>query len=207
MLRDANHPVGIVTKSILVVRDIDILSEMAAKGLAKVALSITTLDAKLARAMEPRASTPSKRLEAIRELTRAGIPTAIMTAPIVPAINDSEIERLLDAGAAAGATEAGFVMLRMPLEIKDLFREWLQEHFPDKEKHVISLIRDIHGGKDYDSTFGTRMRGTGPYAWSIARRFELACRKLGLNRRSMPLTTSLFRKPKMAGSQMDLFAA
>ncbi len=207
VLRDANHPVGIVTKSILVVRDIDILSEMAAKGLAKVALSVTTLDAKLARAMEPRASTPPKRLEAIRELTRAGIPTAIMTAPIVPAINDSEIERLLDAGAAAGATEAGFVMLRMPLEIKDLFREWLQEHFPDKEKHVISLIRDIHGGKDYDSTWGLRQRGTGPYAWSIARRFELACRKLGLNRRSMPLTTSLFRKPKMAGSQMDLFAA
>ena len=207
VLRDANHPVGIVTKSILVLRDLDILSEMASKGLAKVALSVTTLDGKLARAMEPRASTPPKRLEAIRELVRAGVPTAIMTAPIVPAINDSEIERLLDAGAAAGATEAGFVMLRMPLEIKDLFREWLQEHFPDKEKHVISLIRDIHGGKDYDSTFGTRMRGTGPYAWSIARRFELACKKLGLNRRSMPLTTSLFKRPTLRGSQMDLFAA
>jgi DNA repair photolyase len=207
VLRDANHPVGIVTKSNLVLRDLDILSEMAKKGLAKVALSVTTLDAKLARAMEPRASTPPKRLEAIRELSRAGVPTAIMTAPIVPAINDSEIERLLDAGAAAGATEAGFVMLRMPLEIKDLFREWLREHFPDKEKHVISLIRDIHGGKDYDSTWGTRMRGTGPYAWSIARRFELACKKLGLNKRSMPLTTSRFKRPTLSGSQMDLFAA
>jgi len=207
VLRNANHPVGIVTKSILVLRDLDILSEMASKGLAKVALSVTTLDGKLARAMEPRASTPPKRLEAIRELTRAGVPAAIMTAPIVPAINDSEIERLLDAGAAAGATEAGFVMLRMPLEIKDLFREWLREHFPDKEKHVISLIRDIHGGKDYDSTWGTRMRGTGPYAWSIARRFELACKKLGLNKRSMPLTTSLFKRPTLSGGQMDLFAA
>jgi DNA repair photolyase len=207
VLRDANHPVGIVTKSILVLRDLDILSEMAGKGLAKVALSVTTLDAKLARAMEPRASTPPKRLEAIRELTRAGVPTAIMTAPIVPAINDAEIERLLDAGAAAGATEAGFVMLRMPLEIKDLFHEWLREHFPDKEKHVISLVRDIHGGKDYDSTWGLRQRGTGPYAWSIARRFELACKKLGLNKRSMPLTTSLFKRPKLSGGQMDLFAA
>jgi DNA repair photolyase len=207
VLRDANHPVGIVTKSILVLRDLDILSEMAAKGLAKVALSVTTLDPKLARAMEPRASTPVKRLEAIRELSRAGVPTAIMTAPIVPAINDSEIERLLDAGAANGAVEAGFVMLKMPFEIKDLFREWLREHFPDKEKHVISLIRDIHGGKDYDSTWGMRQTGTGPYAWSIGRRFELACNKLSLNRRSYRLTTALFRKPVMRGGQMDLFAA
>jgi DNA repair photolyase len=207
VLRDANHPVGIVTKSILVLRDLDILSEMAAKGLAKVALSVTTLDPKLARAMEPRASTPSKRLEAIRELSRAGVPAAIMTAPIVPAINDSEIERLLDAGAANGAVEAGFVMLKMPFEIKDLFREWLREHFPDKEKHVISLIRDIHGGKDYDSTWGLRQTGTGPYAWSIGRRFELACNRLGLNRRSYRLTTALFRKPQLRSGQMDLFAA
>lgn len=207
VLQDANHPVGIVTKSILVLRDLDILSEMAAKGLAKVALSVTTLDPKLARAMEPRASTPAKRLEAIRELSRAGVPAAMMTAPIVPAINDSEIERLLDAGAANGAVEAGFVMLKMPFEIKDLFREWLREHFPDKEKHVISLIRDIHGGKDYDSTWGLRQTGTGPYAWSIGRRFELACNRLGLNQRSYRLTTALFRKPQLRGSQMDLFAA
>jgi len=207
VLRDANHPVGIVTKSVLVLRDLDILSEMAAKGLAKVALSVTTLDPKLARAMEPRASTPPKRLEAIRELSRAGVPTAIMTAPIVPAINDSEIERLLDAGAANGAVEAGFVMLKMPFEIKDLFREWLREHFPDKEKHVISLVRDIHGGKDYDSTWGLRQTGTGPYAWSIGRRFELACNRLGLNARSYRLTTALFRKPVLRGDQMDLFAA
>jgi DNA repair photolyase len=207
VLRDANHPVGIVTKSALVMRDIDILSDMAAKGLAKVALSVTTLDPKLARVMEPRAATPSRRLEALRTLSQAGIPTAVMVAPIVPAINDSEIERILDAAANAGATQAGYVMLRMPFEIKDLFREWLHEHFPDKAKHVISLVRDLHGGKDYDSTWGKRQRGDGPYAWSIGRRFELACRRLGLNERRVRLTTSLFTPPTRKGNQLDLFAA
>ena len=207
VLRDANHPVGIVTKSALVMRDIDILSEMAAKGLAKVALSITTLDPRLARAMEPRAATPPRRLEAMRALAQAGVPTAVMVAPIIPAINDSEIERILDAAANAGATEAGYVMLRLPLEIKDLFREWLSEHFPDKAKHVISLVRDLHGGKDYDATFGKRQTGSGPYAWSVGRRFELACRKIGLNRRRSRLTTSLFKPPSRKGSQLDLFAA
>jgi len=207
VLRDANHPAGIVTKSALVMRDIDILSAMAAKGLAKVALSVTTLDPKLARVMEPRAATPSKRLEALRALSKAGIPTAVMVAPIVPAINDSEIERILDASANAGVTAAGYVMLRMPFEIKDLFREWLHEHFPDKAKHVISLVRDLHGGKDYDSTWDKRQRGDGPYAWSIGRRFELACRRLGLNERRTRLTTSLFTPPKKRGSQLDLFAA
>jgi DNA repair photolyase len=207
VLRDANHPVGIVTKSALVMRDIDILSDMAAKGLAKVALSITTLDPKLARAMEPRAATPPRRLEAMRALSQAGVPTAVMVAPIIPAINDSEIERILDAAANAGATEAGYVMLRLPLEIKDLFREWLGEHFPDKAKHVISLVRDLHGGKDYDATFGKRQTGSGPYAWSIGRRFELACRRLGLNRRRSRMTTSLFKPPARKGNQLDLFAA
>jgi DNA repair photolyase len=207
VLRDSNHPVGIVTKSALVMRDIDILSEMAQKNLAKVALSITTLDHRLARAMEPRASTPTKRLEAIRALANAGIPSAVMVAPIIPAINDSEIERILDAAADAGATEAGYVMLRLPLEIKDLFREWLNEHFPNKFNHVISLVRDLHGGKDYDSTFGKRQTGSGPYAWSIGRRFELACRRLELNRRRLRLTTSLFRPPVRKDSQLDLFAA
>jgi DNA repair photolyase len=180
---------------------------MAAKGLAKVALSVTTLDPKLARVMEPRAATPSRRLEALRTLSQAGIPTAVMVAPIVPAINDSEIERILDAAANAGATQAGYVMLRMPFEIKDLFREWLHEHFPDKAKHVISLVRDLHGGKDYDSTWGKRQRGDGPYAWSIGRRFELACRRLGLNERRVRLTTSLFTPPTRKGNQLDLFAA
>ena len=157
--------------------------------------------------MEPRASTPQKRLEAIRRLSQAGVPTAVLVAPIVPAINDAEIERILDAAAAAGASEAGYVMLRMPLEIKDLFREWLREHFPDKLDHVISLVRDLHGGKDYDPTFGKRQSGSGPYAWSIGRRFELACKRLGLNRQRYRLTTAHFKRPQRTGSQLDLFAA
>jgi DNA repair photolyase len=207
VLREARHPVGIVTKSALIRRDIDILSDMAAKGLAKVALSVTTLDHRLARAMEPRAATPIRRLETLRVMANAGIPTAVMVAPIVPAINDSEIERILDAAANAGVSEAGYVTLRLPFEIKDLFREWLNEHFPDKAKHVISLVRDLHGGKDYDSSWGKRQTGSGPYAWSIGRRFELACRRLGLNRRRTRLTTALFKPPVRKGSQLDLFAA
>jgi len=207
VLRDAGHPVGIVTKSALVMRDIDILSEMAKKNLAKVALSITTLDPKLARAMEPRAATPQRRLATVRALSAAGIPTAVMVAPIIPAINDTEIERVLDAAAAAGAESAGYVMLRMPFEIKDLFREWLREHFPSKEKHVISLVRDLHGGKDYDSTWGKRQTGAGPYAWSIGRRFELACERLGLNKKRSKLTTAHFHPPAANRRQLDLFAA
>ena len=207
VLRDAGHPVGIVTKSALVLRDLDILSDMARRNLAKVALSVTSLDHRLARAMEPRAATPQRRLEALRRLGEAGIPTAVMVAPIVPAINDAEIERILDAAAAAGVSEAGYVMLRMPLEIKDLFREWLREHFPDKLNHVIALVRDLHGGKDYDSTFGKRQTGTGPYAWSIGRRFELACKRLGLNQRRARLSTAHFRPPRQPGNQLDLFAA
>jgi DNA repair photolyase len=207
VLREARHPVGIVTKSALIVRDIDILSDMAAMGLAKVALSVTSLDHRLARAMEPRAATPVRRLETLRVMSNAGIPTAVMVAPIVPAINDSEIERILDAAANAGVSEAGYVTLRLPFEIKDLFREWLNEHFPDKAKHVISLVRDLHGGKDYDSSWGKRQTGSGPYAWSIGRRFELACRRLGLNRRRTRLTTALFKPPVRKGSQLDLFAA
>ncbi len=207
VLREANHPVGIVTKSALVTRDLDILSDMASKGLAKVAVSITTLDPQLARAMEPRASTPPKRLQAIRSLAQAGIPAAVMVAPIIPALNDAEIERILDSAADAGATEAGYVMLRMPLEIKDLFREWLREHFPDKYRHVIALVRDLHGGRDYDATFGKRQVGSGPYAWSIGRRFELACRRLNLNKRRQRLVTTLFTPPVKKKDQLDLFAA
>jgi DNA repair photolyase len=207
VLRDAGHPVGIVTKSALVTRDIDILAEMAKKNLAKVAVSITTLDHKLARAMEPRAATPQRRLATLRALSNAGIPTAVMVAPIIPAINDAEIERILDAAAAAGALGAGYVTLKMPFEIKDLFREWLREHFPDKEKHVISLVRDLHGGKDYDSTWGKRQTGSGPYAWSIGRRFELACERLGLNKRRSRLTTAHFHPPGANRRQLDLFAA
>jgi DNA repair photolyase len=205
VLERVGHPVGIVTKSALVTRDIDILARMAKRNLAKVALSVTTLDAKLARTMEPRASTPPKRLEAIRLLAEAGIPTTVMVAPIIPALNDSEIERILDAAAHAGAKEASYVLLRLPLEVRDLFREWLMANYPDRYRHVFTLIRDMRGGRDYDSQWGTRMKGTGPMAWMIGRRFEIACEKLGLNKRRSKLTTDHFDKPKRNGQQLSLF--
>jgi len=205
VLSAANHPVGIVTKSALVLRDIDILSPMAERNLAKVALSVTTLDAKLARTMEPRAATPSRRLETLRQLSAAGIPTAVLVAPIIPAINDSEIERILDAAAAAGVQGAGYVILRLPLEVRDLFREWLMANFPDRYRHVFKLIREMRGGKDYDSTWGLRQTGSGPYAWMIGRRFEIACEKLGLNARETQLTTEHFRPPRPSAVQLDLF--
>ena len=205
VLERAGHPVGIVTKSALVTRDIDILARMAKRNLAKVALSVTTLDAKLARTMEPRASTPPKRLEAIRLLAEAGIPTTVMVAPIIPALNDLEIERILDAAAHAGAKEASYVLLRLPLEVRDLFREWLMANYPDRYRHVFTLIRDMRGGRDYDSQWGTRMKGTGPMAWMIGRRFEIACEKLGLNKRRSKLTTDHFARPKRNGQQLSLF--
>ncbi|MCK0195960.1 PA0069 family radical SAM protein [Ancylobacter sp. 6x-1] len=206
VLRDFGHPVGIVTKSALVLRDLDILAPMAEKGLVKVALSVTSLDHRLARTMEPRASTPMRRIEAIRRLSEAGVPTAALVAPMIPAINDHELERILDAAAAAGADEAGYVMLRLPLEIRDLFKEWLIAHYPDKYRHVLSLVKELHGGKEYDSTFGQRMTGSGPYAWTIARRFEIAVERLGLNRRHLKLTTRHFQRRQKAGEQLSLFA-
>ena len=205
VLEKAGHPVGIVTKSALVTRDIDILARMAEKSLAKVAISVTSLDPKLARALEPRASTPPKRLEALRQLSAAGIPTVVMTAPIIPALNDSEIERILDAAAHAGVREANYTVLRLPLEVRDLFREWLMAHYPDRYRHVFSLIRDMRGGKDYDSQWGSRMKGTGPIAWMIGRRFEIACERLGLNRKRVKLSTTHFVQPAKSGEQLDLF--
>ncbi len=205
VLRDFGHPVGIVTKSALVARDIDILAPMAERGLAKVAISLTTLDPRLARLMEPRAATPQRRLETIRRLADAGIPTAVLTAPLIPALNDMEVERILDSAKHMGASEAGYVTLRLPLEIADLFKEWLVAHFPDKARHVMSLIREMHGGKDYDSSFGKRGKGDGPYAWTIGRRFEIAARRLGLSGRSVKLTTAHFRRPAKGGEQLSLF--
>src|SRR6266487_213280 len=205
VLERAGHPVGIVTKSALVLRDVDILSRMAERNLVKVALSVTTLDAELARTMEPRAATPARRLETLRRLSAAGIPTAVMVAPIIPAINDSEIERILDAAAAAGVQGAGYVILRLPLEVRDLFREWLMANFPDRYRHVFKLIREMRGGKDYDSTWGLRQTGSGPYAWMIGRRFEIACEKLGLNERETNLATKHFRAPRPSAVQLDLF--
>src|SRR5512141_666320 len=196
VLERVGHPVGIVTKSALVLRDLDILARMAERKLAKVALSVTTLDPELARKMEPRAATPMRRLETLRRLAQVGVPTTVMVAPVIPALNDMEIERILDAAQAAGVKEAGYVLLRLPLEVRDLFREWLTANYPDRGGHVFKLIRDMRGGKDYDSTWGKRMKGTGPYAWMIGRRFEMACEKLGLNASKFSLSTAHFRPPK-----------
>jgi DNA repair photolyase len=205
VLERAGHPVGIVTKSALVLRDLDILARMAERNLVKVAISVTTLDAKLARTMEPRASTPQRRLDALRQLVKVGVPASTLVAPVIPAINDAEIERILDAVAAAGVRHAGYVLLRLPLEVRDLFREWLMTNFPDRYRHVFKLIRDMRGGKDYDSTFGTRMTGTGPIAWMIGRRFEVACERLGFNTTTVKTTTEHFRPPLPAAEQLDLF--
>ena len=204
VLRDFKHPVGIVTKSPLIMRDIDILAPMAEMGLARAALSITTLDRTLARQMEPRAGTPQRRLDAIRALSGAGIPMAVMFAPIIPALNDGEMENVLKAAKEAGASSAGYVLLRLPLEIKDLFREWLEVNRPDAAKHVMSLIRQMRGGKDYDADWSTRMRGTGPYAQMLAHRFHMAVRRLNL-RDSRKLRTDLFKPPPKVGDQLKLF--
>jgi DNA repair photolyase len=204
VLDKANHPVVIVTKSALILRDIDILKSMAERGLVKVGISVTTLDRKLARTMEPRASTPAKRLEAIKALSEAGIPVAIMMAPVIPALNDHEIERILDSGKAAGASEASYVLLRLPLEVSPLFRDWLLQHYPDRYRHVMSLVRSMRDGKDYDAEFGKRMKGAGPYAWQISRRFEMATKRLGLMRRSLHLREDLFLSPNSDGVQLSL---
>jgi DNA repair photolyase len=205
VLERAGHPVGIVTKSALVLRDLDILARMAKRDLVKVAVSVTSLDAKLARAMEPRAPTPPRRLETLRHLVQAGVPASAMVAPVIPALNDPEIERILEAVATVGVRHAGYVLLRLPLEVRDLFREWLLENYPDRYRHVFKLIRDTRGGKDYDSTFGKRMTGSGPIAWMIGRRFEIACERLGFNKTHVKTTTEHFRPPRRAAQQLDLF--
>jgi DNA repair photolyase len=205
VLERAGHPVGIVTKSALILRDLDILARMAERNLAKVALSVTTLDPELARVMEPRAATPGRRLETLRQLAAAGVPTSVMVAPVIPAINDMEIERILDAAALAGVRGAGYVLLRLPLEVRDLFVEWLKSNFPDRAAHVMKLVRDMRGGKDYDSTWGQRMTGAGPYAWMIGRRFETHCEKLGLNKHKAALTTEHFVPPRGRAEQLSLF--
>jgi len=205
VLAKANHPVGIVTKSALVARDIDILGPMAGKGLVKVALSITTLDRKLARAMEPRAATPQKRLDAVAALSEAGIHTAVMVAPVIPGLTDHEMEAILSAAARAGVSEAGYVLLRLPLEIKDLFREWLAAERPDAARRVISLLQSMHAGRDYRAGFGLRQRGSGPYAEQVAMRFRLARRRLGLNEHRLSPRTDLFERPVLKGGQLSLF--
>jgi len=198
VLSDFNNPVGIVTKGHLITRDIDILADMARRNLAEVFVSVTTLDKDLARAMEPRASAPHRRLEAIRALSAAGIPTGVMTAPMIPGLNDHEMEQLLEAAARAGATRAGYTVLRLPLEIKDLFEQWLREHRPDRAERVLSLIRQTRGGALYQSGFGQRMRGEGPIAELLSARFSAAVKRLGYNRIRYRLDTLRFRVPESA---------
>jgi DNA repair photolyase len=204
VLSEFNHPVGIVTKSALVLRDIDILKSMAERGLAKVAISVTSLDSRLARSMEPRAATPARRLKALEILAAAGIPTTVMVAPIIPAVNDAEIETILAAARNVGVAGAGYVMLRLPLEVREVFQQWLTSDLPERAAKVMSLIRSVRQGKDSDATFGRRMTGTGPYAWTIGRRFELACQRLGLNAARARLDVGQFKRPPQPGEQLAL---
>jgi len=209
VLERTNHPVSIVTKSNLVLRDLDLLRALAAKRLVKVFVSVTTLDRALARKLEPRAPTPERRLDAIRQLAEARVPVGVMVAPVIPAVNDPEIEAILTRAAAFGAREAGYVTLRLPLELRDMFREWLATHFPDRLEKTLSLVQSLHGGKDYDAKWGRRMAGSGPYAWMIGRRFEIAARKLGYRDQPLELRNDLFVPPmranESAGGQLSLF--
>lgn len=200
-----NHPFSIITKSVLIARDADILGDMGQRGLASAFVSITTLDRRLARAMEPRASTPAKRLEAISRLAEAGCPVGVGFAPVIPGLNDHELEAVLEAAQKAGATSAMYVTLRLPLEIKDLFREWLADARPDRAARVMSLIRQTHGGKDYDPDWSQRMKGTGPVAELIATRFKAAARRYGLDTPRQPLDITQFRVPADARPQLELF--
>lgn len=204
VLSEFRHPVGIVTKSNLVLRDLDILCPMAREGLVRVAVSLTTLDRRLARRMEPRAPTPMRRLEAIRELARAGVPVTVLAAPLIPALNDHEIEAILGAAAEAGAGAAGYVLLRLPLEIKDLFADWLAAHYPDRATRIMKLVRDTRDGGFYQSEWGLRQTGSGVYADQIARRFEMACRKYGIDHGHPPLDETRFCRPPQPGDQLSL---
>jgi DNA repair photolyase len=206
VLAECHHPVTIVTKGSLVVRDIDVLSRLAAERLVKVFVSVTTLDDELKRRMEPRAASPKARLAAIAKLAAAGIPTGLMYAPVVPAINDHELEAVVDAAAEAGAKTAGYVLLRLPGEVREIFFEWLELHFPDRAQRVRHRIQELRGGRDNDSRFGHRMRGQGPWAELLRKRFEAACRRNGLgSHRAAPLSAELFRPPNRSPDQMELW--
>ncbi|HEY4473009.1 MAG TPA: PA0069 family radical SAM protein [Stellaceae bacterium] len=206
VLREFHHPVTIVTKGALIQRDMDILSDMAREKLAVVTVSVTTLDRDLARIMEPRAATPERRIETIAALSKAGVPTGVLSAPMIPALNDREMEAILARAREAGASVAGYTLLRLPLELKALFKEWLETHEPQKAAHVLSLVAQCHGGKIYDSAWSKRMVGGGPYAEMLAARFDRACRKLGYSPRSTQmLDTSRFRPPAQKGDQLALF--
>jgi DNA repair photolyase len=204
VMAECRHPFSLVTKNALVVRDLDLLAPLAEQRLVTVYFSVTTLDNHLSAKMEPRASAPHSRLKAMRRLADAGVPVGVLAAPMIPMVNDSELEAILEAAREAGARAAGYVLLRLPHELKDVWREWLQLHYPDRANHVMSLVRQMRGGRDYDSTFGRRMRGEGPFADLLAMRFAKAYRRLGFGRMP-PLETSLFRPPRLASPQAELF--
>jgi len=205
VLLRTRHPVTVITKHALVLRDLDLLAELAHQGLVSVALSITTLDVELKRRLEPQAASPAARLRTLGALHAAGVPCAVSVAPVIPALTDHELEDILAAAAQAGARWAGYVLLRLPYEIKDLFAEWLVQHYPQRAQHVMSLVRAMRGGRDNDPRFGSRMRGTGPLAVLLRNRFQLACRRLGLNAGERDvLTTALFRAPTPPGTQLRL---
>jgi len=207
VLTRCRHPVTIVTKSALIVRDLDLLTDLAKDKLVSVMVSITSLTNDIKRTLEPRTASPQARLRVIEQLSEAGVPVGVLVAPVIPAITDHEIEDIMAAAKEAGASRAGYVLLRLPHELKMIFREWLAQHYPDRAKHVMSLINQSRGGKDYDSQFGTRMRGTGPYAELLRTRFDLAKRKLGFAgaEERYELDTSLFRPPKGPTPQLSLF--
>lgn len=206
VLNETRHPFSIVTKNALICRDLDLLKSAAAGNRVRVAISVTTLDPVLARRMEPRASAPEKRLTAIRTLADAGVPVSVLIAPIIPALTDNEIEAITARAAEAGARAAGSVLLRLPLEIKDLFREWLEAHYPDRAERVLSLVRQTRDGRLNDPDFGSRMRGTGPYAEMIRTRLALARRRHGLDRRTLgEMDCTAFTPPRKPSAQMDLF--
>lgn len=197
------HPVHLITKSALILRDLDLLEQLAAQNLVSVAISLTTLDNELKRIMEPRAASPAARLRCLRELHAVGVPVSVLCAPMIPMVNDAELEQLLKAARDAGAQSAGYVLLRLPLEIAELFEDWLRAHFPQRAEHVMSLVRQCRGGANYDSRFGLRMRGEGPFADLLARRFQIACKRLGLNRRELRgLDCQRFSPP---GAQLALW--
>ena len=204
VLSDTNHPVHIVTKSALVVRDLDLLADMARRRLVEVHLSVTSLDNRLSAKLEPRAAAPHARLKTIRALADAGVPTGVLVAPVIPMITDMDLERILEACRDAGARSAGYVLLRLPHELKDIWREWLQLHFPERAAHVMSLVNQMRGGKDYESGFGTRMRGTGPFAQLVEQRFRKAYARSGFGRLP-PLDTTSFVPPRADSPQGSLF--
>ncbi len=205
VLRDFRHPVGIVTKGTLIERDIDILAQMAGQGLAAVGISVTTLDPDLSRRMEPRVPAPARRLRTITRLAEAGIPVKVMASPMIPALSDHELEGILQAGRDAGAVSASTITLRLPREVSPLFQDWLAEHYPGRAAHVMARMRELHGGRDYDPEWGTRMTGKGPFAALLQHRFKIAIARLGLSHRLPPLRTDLFRPPPQPGDQLSLF--